>query len=401
MLGGADIQISAIVKAKELGYRVITCDYLPDNPGHKLSDEYHNVSTTDKEKVLELAQKIKIDGISAYASDPAALTAAFVSDHMGIPGNPYKSVLSLSDKLQFRAMQREEGLPVPAFFEISDAGKIMELATRFKHGIIIKPVDTSGSKGVFRFSAENKSTLTGEFINAALTEALGYSRAKVVIAEEFIPREGFLMSGDFLIEEGIIKFMCFGDVHFNTSINGLVPRSISLPASRQGGFFTGVQQQLQKLVTRLQIKTGVFNADVIEAKETGEAVIIDIGARNGGNMFNDIIFYHSGVNLIELSMKQCCGEPVTVDYDGAILGFYAHNVIHSQESGILESIDFSPEIESMIIYRNIGKKPGDRVERFTNSSFRIGLVLLKAGSFEQLHAVLNSVEKHVNVRVKK
>jgi len=49
MLGGSHFQVPAIKKAVEMGYHVITCDYLPDNPGHKYSHEYHNVSTTDKE----------------------------------------------------------------------------------------------------------------------------------------------------------------------------------------------------------------------------------------------------------------------------------------------------------------------------------------------------------------
>ena len=32
-----------------MGYYVITCDYLPNNPGHQYAHEYYNVSTTDKE----------------------------------------------------------------------------------------------------------------------------------------------------------------------------------------------------------------------------------------------------------------------------------------------------------------------------------------------------------------
>ena len=67
MLGGAKSQIPAIMRAKELGYYVITCDYLPDNPGHRFSDEYKNISTVEKEKVLEFAHNIQIDGIIAYA----------------------------------------------------------------------------------------------------------------------------------------------------------------------------------------------------------------------------------------------------------------------------------------------------------------------------------------------
>ena len=58
MLGGSLYQTFAIKEAKRLGYYVITADYLPSNPGHKYADEYHNVSTTDKEAVLNW-QKIK------------------------------------------------------------------------------------------------------------------------------------------------------------------------------------------------------------------------------------------------------------------------------------------------------------------------------------------------------
>ena len=67
ILGGTYFQIPAIEYAKSRGYYVITCDYLPNNPGHKLANEYHNVSTTDKEAVLTLAKSLNIDGILCFA----------------------------------------------------------------------------------------------------------------------------------------------------------------------------------------------------------------------------------------------------------------------------------------------------------------------------------------------
>ena len=88
MLGGSLYQTYAIKEAKRLGYYVITCDYLPSNPGHKYADEYHNVSTTDKEAVLTLAKELKVDGVVAYASDPAAPTAAYVCEQLGLPTSP-------------------------------------------------------------------------------------------------------------------------------------------------------------------------------------------------------------------------------------------------------------------------------------------------------------------------
>lgn len=392
MLGGADIQISAIKEAKRLGYHVITCDYLPNNPGHQFSDEYHNVSTTDKEKVLELAETLKIDGISAYASDPAALTAAYVSEKLGLPGNSYESVLQLSDKFRFRKLQHQLGMNAPRILESSSVPDIKNFIGSLNSGAIIKPVDTSGSKGVHILHQD----MSDDQIEAFISDALSFSRMKRIIVEEYIIRVGSLMSGDALIENGKVLFMCFGDVHFNTQINGLVPRSISLPASAKATLFEEVKVDLQRLVDTLQIRSGVFNLDIIE-DQNGKPVIIDIGARNGGNLFNDIIYYHSGVNLIELSMKQCCGEPVTVDYNGEIKGYYAHNVIHSLQKGKFKNVEFSDAIKPHIIYQNIVKHAQDEIEVFTNSSMRLGLILLKFDNKEQMLQLLGDIYTHVKV----
>ena len=113
LLGGAESQMPSIVKAKAMGLYVITCDYLPDNPGHRLADEYHNVSTTDLEGVYRLAKSLDVDGILCYASDPSAPAAAYAAERLGLPGSPYRSVDILTHKDKFRAFLREHGFNVP------------------------------------------------------------------------------------------------------------------------------------------------------------------------------------------------------------------------------------------------------------------------------------------------
>ena len=88
MLGGNYFQMTAVLAAKRLGYHVIDVDYLPGNPAHRYADEYYNISTIDKEKVLQKARELQIDGIVSYASDVSAPTAAYVAEAMGLPTNP-------------------------------------------------------------------------------------------------------------------------------------------------------------------------------------------------------------------------------------------------------------------------------------------------------------------------
>ena len=75
LLGGSFQQVIAIQTAKQLGYYTIVCDYLPDNPGQYIADKFYLVSTTDVEAIYEVAKKEDVNGILAYASDPAAVPA--------------------------------------------------------------------------------------------------------------------------------------------------------------------------------------------------------------------------------------------------------------------------------------------------------------------------------------
>ena len=101
LLGGSAQQIVAIKTAQKLGYYTVLCDYLPDNPGQYEADKFYLVSTTDKDAVLEVARNEQVDGVLAYASDPAAPTAAYIAEKLGLSGAPYHSVETLCNSLLY------------------------------------------------------------------------------------------------------------------------------------------------------------------------------------------------------------------------------------------------------------------------------------------------------------
>ena len=168
MLGGSLYQTFAIKEAKRLGYYVITADYLPSNPGHKYADEYHNVSTTDKEAVLKLAKELEVDGVVAYASDPAAPSAAYVCEKLGLPSSPYKSVEILSNKDLFRQFLLENGFNCPKAMGFTTYEDAFNHIDEFTLPVMVKPVDSSGSKGI------NKMTDKSQ-LKAFVEDALHYS----------------------------------------------------------------------------------------------------------------------------------------------------------------------------------------------------------------------------------
>ena len=76
MLGGIRYLLPVIKAAHDKGCYVITCDYLPNNVAHRYSDEFCNVSITDKERVLAAASELGVDGIMSFGTDPGVETAA-------------------------------------------------------------------------------------------------------------------------------------------------------------------------------------------------------------------------------------------------------------------------------------------------------------------------------------
>lgn len=98
ILGGDHFTIPVVKAAKKQGYYTITCDYLPDNVAHKVSDEYVNFSTTDKEGVIEWAKEHPIDGVVTF-TDSGVVTTAYLQHLLGLPQiGPLESVEILQNK---------------------------------------------------------------------------------------------------------------------------------------------------------------------------------------------------------------------------------------------------------------------------------------------------------------
>ena len=138
LLGGSAQQVIAIQKAKELGYYTVLCDYLPDNPGQYVADKYYNASTTDIEAVYEIAKKEEVQGILAYASDPAALPAAIVSERLGLPTNPAKSVEVLGLKYPWRQFLQENVFACPKFYSFHPSASVAEIKESVKNFVFPK-----------------------------------------------------------------------------------------------------------------------------------------------------------------------------------------------------------------------------------------------------------------------
>lgn len=393
LLGGSAQQIPAIITAKNLGYKTVLCDYLPDNPGQIHADQFYCVSTTDKYAVLEVAKKEKIDGIVAYASDPAALTAAYVANEMDLPGNPYPAVEILTHKDKYREFLARNNFHTPRAQGYSSVEEAYHDISGFRLPAVVKPVDSSGSKGVGLLARP-------EDLNKLADGALSYSRSQRFIVEEFVEQNGYQVAGDGFVVDGQLVFRCFGNDHFDPmNANPLVPVAASFPYHGSLRRQIKIHMEIQRLLSLLDIKIGPFNFDIRIDKDDN-VYIMEIGPRNGGNYIPQVIQYATGVDLVEYTIQAAMGidcRDIKMTEPEGCWGYYA---LHTNMAGVLKGIRISEEVEKgQLIEKHLNYQPGDRVPAFTGSSNTIGILLMKFSSQSSMLSMLDHPEQWLEIIV--
>lgn len=391
MLGGSMQQIPIIKRAKEMGLYVITCDYCPDNPGHKFADEYYNVSTTDLDAVLELAKRLNIDGIVAYASDPAAPTAAYVSEKLGLPGNPYQSVKLLTEKDLFRKFLKEHGLNCPKAQGFTNYEDALAAIGDFRFPVMVKPVDSSGSKGVVKIYGVDE-------LKDAVAEALSYSRGKRFIIEEFIVKKGYQVSGDGFSVDGKLVFTSYGnELYSGKGTREYVALGEFWPSLLTEEQKNKVDEELQRLITELGMKTCAYNIEVI-LDENDTVYVLELGPRNGGSYIPQLIKYATGVDLVDYTIWGALGMDCSSLQMKETKGVFSNYMIYSITSGKYKGLWFDEQFKKnnlLDVYCTYHE--GDKVTAYQNTTHSLGTILFKAGSIDEMIEITNNIENYYKV----
>ena len=394
LLGGIRYLLPAIEAAHKHGCHVITVDYLPDNIAHKYSDEYHNVSIIDKDAVLKLAQELQIDGILSYAVDPGVVTAAYVAEQMGLPFTcSYESACILQDKARFRQFLTDNGFNVPnakGYDNIEEALKDVEY---FNWPVIVKPVDSAGSKGVTRVD-------NPENLRQAIVYALEESHNGHFIIEDFLEKEGLSSGSESFFVSGELKYNAFYDQYFDDEAsNPFTPSAECWPADKPIEALDDVRRELERLGKLLHVKTGLFNVEWRVCKN-GKVYLMEVSPRAGGNRLAEILNYASDVNIIVAEVLKAIGCEITGIHEPSFDSCYAIYVLHSPNDGFFKGVKIDTSFElSYLIEKEIRVEEGTRVEAFSGANQAVGTLFLKFKTMREMHEVLSNMSLFANIEL--
>lgn len=395
LLGGLRYLLPVIEEAHKLGVYVITADYLPDNIAHKYSDEYCNVSIIDKEAVLKAAQELKIDGILSHAVDPGVVSAAYVAEKMGLPFQcSYEVACILQDKSLFRKFLAENGFNCPKAKGYDNAEDALKDIDYFNWPVIVKPVDSAGSKGVTK--VEDKSGL-----RTAIEFALSASLSKNFIIEDFLDKVGAQSSADIFTIDGKLVYPAYSDQLFDkNAANPYTPAIEIWPASMEQNFQDDLTAQLQRLFSLLGVKSGIYNVESRVCSD-GRAYIMEVSPRGGGNRIAELQDMATSQSLIVNEIKKALGMPLDKITAPKYDGIWCNYILHTNKSGVFEAIDINLEFQKKHI-RDIGLivKPGDKVAPFTGANASIGTLFLRFETREELEKTLNNPTSWMQIKVR-
>ncbi|MBE6151817.1 MAG: ATP-grasp domain-containing protein [Firmicutes bacterium] len=396
LLGGSRYIIPIIEKAHELGLYVITCDYLPDNDAHKYADLYCNISIINKDDVLAKAQELKIDGIMSFACDPGVVTAAYVAEKMNLPfQGSYESVSILQDKGLFRKFLKENGFNVPNAKRYTDINEPINDVDYFNWPVIIKPVDSAGSKGVTKVERP-------EDLKEAIEIALQGSHNGAFIIEDFLTFEGAHSSADPFTVDGKLEFVTYSDQLFDPEAdNPYTPAYIIWPSTMADKNKNILNEETQRLMTLLNMKTGIYNIETCVAN--GKPYLMEVSPRGGGCKIAELQRMAFGIDLIEAEIRKAVGLPLNEVKQTECDGVWCEMVIHARpgESGILEKIYVDKEIEEKYLkVVDLSAKPGDVVHPFTGANMSLGDMFFRFDSREELDEIMSKSNEWLHIILK-
>ena len=384
LLGGIRYLLPVIKKAHELGAHVITADYLPGNIAHKYSDEYVNVSVLDREAVLAAARERNIDGILSFGVDPGVVTAAYVAERLNLSFPSLAAVEILQNKDKFRDFLENNGFNCPKRYQPTDD---------IEYPVIVKPVDSAGSKGCSKVNSAAE-------LSAAIEYARSESHSGRIIIEQFLANAYSSSDTDSFSIDNDLVFCSFNCQHFDVrSPNPYTPAAYSWPSDMPLDAQAELRGELQRLIRLLNLGTSIYNIETRVAID-GKPYIMEISPRGGGNRLSEVLEMGTGQSPIENAVRGALRMPMREMKDPLYDGFWTEVIVHSNMDGAYRSLSIAENIRKKnLIQEDMWVSPGDHVSGFSGANQAIGTLILRFDSIEASRSAMTNISEWLSVEV--
>ncbi len=245
-------------------------------------------------------------------------TAAFLREHLRLPGMGRSATRPFRDKLAMRETAQRAGVPVPAFCGTWNHDALWAFLSSTQGPWLLKPRESASAIGIQKFTDPNAVW--------PMLEKLG-NEASHHLVERFVPGEIFHVEG--LSWEGELLWVLpqvYGQPPFETMHSGGIFSTRTLP---RGSADAQALQTLHAHTLRgLGMTTGPTHSEFIKAHADGRFYFLETAARVGGAYIAEVAEAATGVNpwveWARMVTAQMHGELYTLpphyeEYGGSVI----------------------------------------------------------------------------------
>jgi len=363
------MQVPIIALAKRLEYKTVVVDFDKDAPGFKYADVVSTISTIDRDAILQLAQEEKVDGILTTSDYPVRVVA-YVGEHLMLPTMTQHVAEICTNKFEQRKLFKKNGINTP-FFMLCDGNSDLSELKAFPY--IVKPVDSSASRGVVRVH-------NAEQLADAIQIACSFSRSGKAIVESFIGGEEF--SVETLTQGGVTHIIQITEKLTRGEDKGFFVEDTHIePARISNSEAEAIRSEVFKAAEAIGIDNCPTHTEI--KLWEGEPYIIEMACRLGGDFItSDLVPLSTGINMMENLIRLSLGE--TID---TIPKYHKYSCVQFlNEDNYFRCKEFIEKGNTHIrnyavdAYRNTVIK---------NSLERLGYIIMQADTNEDISKLIN------------
>lgn len=333
VIGANEPLIPFYRQAKALGYEIIGIAIEKGAVCKKYCDRFYPVSFADKDAVVDVCRKEKVDGIISFSLESALPTVVYVAQTLGLVSNSEESIRLTQSKFAQRQALELAGIPVPKYFLIENKDDLENVQCRFP--VIVKPVDSGGSQGICKVESPDQ-------LKEAYKYAVNYSRSSKAIVEEFV--DGREFSVEYISHKAKHYFLQVTD-----KVTSGAPRFVEMQHHQPADISEDLKQKIKNMVeaalTALKIENSASHTE-IKLNSKGELFIIETGARMGGDFItSDLVRLSTGYDFVEGAIKLAVNkfeEPQF--YKPMFSGVYFYSKLAPEVGNIIKNHEKWPEI---------------------------------------------------------
>lgn len=333
VIGASYLQLPLVRKAQEMGLEVHCFAWADGAVCKDVADYFYPIDVKEKEQILEVCQRVGINGITTIAADLPVPTINYVASRMGLISNSDEYSETTTNKYKMRRCFMENEVPSPKFSLVKEDGSFD--IKGFEFPLIVKPTDRSGSKGV-------EKVLDPAQLEEAICRARKESFHKEAIIEEFVT--GREISVESISYEGKHYILQITD-KVTTGAPFFVELEHHQPSSLPEETKDKVRAIVLNALDALHIRYGASHSE-LKITENGDVKVIEIGARMGGDFIgSDLVKLSTGYDFLQGVVEVAMGS------------FHTPEMLEHHHSGVFflckETERLKPIIENFHNYPEI------------------------------------------------